>query len=133
MTTSNQSCRRARRDIPRALVVTVLIIGVFHVVVSAIEMMGFGTSKAGLTNFANSPALLGTLGQDYVAKWFGDLIIAGTVVSAFGCSMASSVGASRLVFSFARDGLSPNHPAARLSARFGTPAVAVGIVIAWRV
>ena len=53
---------RPRRDIPRALVATVLIVGVFYVVVSAIEMMGFGTSKAGLTNFANSPALLGTLG-----------------------------------------------------------------------
>ena len=121
---------RPRRDIPRALVATVLIVGVFYVVVSAIEMMGFGTSKAGLANFANSPALLGTLGQEYVAKWFGDLIIAGTVVSAFGCSMASCVGASRLIYSFARDGLSPDHPVARLSTRFGTPAVAVGVVIA---
>ncbi|MDQ6840597.1 MAG: amino acid permease, partial [Actinomycetota bacterium] len=120
---------RPRRDIPRAIVATVLIIGVFYVVVSAIEIMGFGTSKAGLSNFANSPALLGTLGQEYVAKWFGDLIIAGTVVSAFGCSMASCVGASRLIFSFARDGLAPGHPVARLSTRYGTPAVAVGVVI----
>lgn len=121
---------RPRRDIPRAIVATVLIVGVFYVVISAIEMMGFGTSKAGLKSFADSPALLGTLGQTYVAKWFGDLIIAGTVISAFGCSMASCVGASRLIFSFARDGLSPHHPVARLSPRFGTPAVAVAMVIA---
>ncbi len=119
-----------RRDIPRAIWATVLIIGVFYVAVSAIEIMGFGTSKAGLDNFANSPALLGTLGQTYVAKWFGDLIIAGTVISAFGCSMASCVGASRLIYSFARDGLPGHHPVARLSPRYGTPAVATGVVVA---
>jgi amino acid transporter len=121
---------RPRRDIPRAIIGTVVIIGIFYVVISAIEMMGFGTSKAGLENFANSPALLGTLGQTYVAKWFGDLIIAGTVVSAFGCCMASCVGASRLIYSFARDGLSPDHAVARVSRRYGTPIVAVGVVIA---
>jgi amino acid transporter len=120
---------RPRRDIPRAIVATVVIIGVFYVVISAIETMGFGTSKTGLDNFANSPALLGTLGQTYVANWFGDLIIAGTVISAFGCCMASTVGASRLIYSFARDGLSPDHPVAQLSPRHGTPAVAVGVVI----
>jgi amino acid transporter len=119
---------RPRRDIPRAIIATVAIIGVFYVVISAIEMMGFGTSKAGLDNFANSPALLGTLGQTYVANWFGDLIIAGTVISAFGCCMASCVGASRLIYSFARDGLRGDHPVARVSPRYGTPVVAVGVV-----
>ncbi len=120
---------RPRRDIPRAIVTTVAIIGVFYVVISAIEVMGFGTSTAQLAHFHASPALLGTLGRSYVADWFGDLIIAGTVVSAFGCSMASAVGASRLIYSFARDGLSPEHPVARLSPRFGTPFVAVAMVV----
>ena len=120
---------KPRRDIPRAMFGTVLIIGLFYVAISAIEVMGFGTSKAGLTNFAASPALLGTLGRTYVASWFGDLIIAGTVISAFGCSMASCVGASRLIYSFARDGISPAHPMARVSARYGTPVVAVAVVV----
>ncbi len=109
---------------------TVAIIGVFYVVVSAIEVMGFGTSAAGLKNFSNSPALLGTLGRTYVANWFGDLIIAGTVISAFGCSMASALGPSRLIFSFARDGISPEHPMARLSPRYGSPVAAVTLVVA---
>jgi amino acid transporter len=121
---------RPRRDIPRAIVATVAIIGVFYVIISAIEVMGFGTSTSGLSNFANSPALLGTLGRTYVAPWFGDLIIAGTVISAFGCCMASCVGASRLIFSFARDGISPDNAVARLSPRYGTPAVAVAVVVA---
>lgn len=120
---------KPRRDIPRALLGTVGAIGVFYVAISAIEVMGFGTTKAGLAHFAASPALLGTLGQTYVAPWFGDLIMLGTVVSAFGCSMASAVGASRMIYSFARDGLSPSHPLARLSPRWATPIPAVSVVV----
>lgn len=120
---------RPRRDIPRAIVATVAIIGTFYVVISAIEVMGFGTSKAGLADFANSPALLGTLGRTYVAGWFGDLIIAGTVISAFGCCMASCVGASRLIFSFARDGVSRDHALAALHPRYDTPVAAVAVVV----
>ena len=118
-----------RRDIPKAIMATVTIIGIFYVVISAVEVMGFGTSAAGLKNFAGSPALLGTLGQTYVAGWFGDLIIGGTIISAFGCCMASTVGASRLIFSFARDGISAHNPVARLSSRYGTPVVAVAVVM----
>jgi amino acid transporter len=118
---------RPRRDIPRSIMATVAVIGVFYVTISAIEVMGFGTSARGLADFHNSPALLGTLGQTYVASWFGDLIIAGTIISAFGCCMASCVGASRVIFSFARDGFGADHPVARLS-RFGTPVAAVALV-----
>jgi amino acid transporter len=121
---------RPRRDIPRAIIGTVLVIGVFYVVISAVEVMGFGTSAHGLSQFVASPALLGTLGRTYVASWFGDLIIAGTVISAFGCSMACAVGGSRLIYSFARDGLAPGHALARLHPGFGTPAIAVGVVMA---
>jgi amino acid transporter len=121
---------RPRRDIPRALFATVLIIGVFYVAVAAIEVMGFGTSAEGLKNFAGSLALPGDLGRSYVAGWFGDLIILGTVVSAFGCTMASCVGASRLVYSFARDGISADHPVARLHPRWCTPARAVAVICA---
>ncbi len=120
---------RPRRDIPRAVLATVAVIGVFYVVVSAIEVMGFGTSTKGLADFHHSPALLGTLGQTYVASWFGDLIIAGTIVSAFGCCMASVVGGSRLIHAFARDGMAVDHRVARLSPRFGTPVAATVVVM----
>lgn len=121
---------RPRRVIPRALLLTVGAMGVFYVAASAIEVMGFGTTAAGLERFSQSPALFGTLGQTYVAQWFGDVIIAGTVMSAFGCSMASVVGASRIVMTFARDGLGPRHPLARLSPGTATPVVAVvGLVV----
>lgn len=65
--------------------------------------MGFGTSKAGVTAFASSPSLLGDLGTSYVGAWIGDIITLGTTISAFGCCLASTVGASRLMYALARD------------------------------
>jgi amino acid transporter len=125
-----EEARRPRRDIPRALFATVGGIGAFYVVVSAVEVMGFGTSPAGLARFSASPALLGTLGRSYVAGWFGDAIIVGTVVSAFGCAMSSVVGASRILASFARQGLGPGHPLARVSPGSRAPRAATALVAA---
>ncbi len=91
------------RDIPRAILGTAVFGGIYFVVVTAIEMMGFGTNKAGVTAFSSSPSLLGDLGSSYVAAWLGDVITLGTTISAFGCCLASTVGASRLMYALARD------------------------------
>jgi amino acid transporter len=120
---------KPRRDIPRAIIASTAVVGLFYVVISAVEVMGFGTSKTGLNNFYNSESLMGGLGQAYVSSWFGDLITIGTLVSAFGCCLASCVGASRLVFSFARDAIGPRSPVARVSSRWGTPITAVAVVM----
>ena len=37
------------------------------------------------------------------AGWLGDIITLGTTVSAFGCCLASTVGASRMIYAMARD------------------------------
>lgn len=97
-----------RRDIPRAILGTAVLGGVFFVAVTAIAMMAFGTDAAGVAAFTNSQALIGDLAQRYVAGWVADLIIVGAAFSAAACCLASLVGASRLIFALSRDGLGPN-------------------------
>ena len=72
-------------------------------VVTAAEMMGFGTSAKGIGAFKSSPSLLGDLGTSYVGSWVGNVITAGTTVSAFGCCLACTVGGARLVYAMSRD------------------------------
>ena len=97
-----------RRDIPRAILATALLGGVFFVAVTAIAMMAFGTDSAGVAAFTDSQALVGDLAQRYVAGWVADLIIVGAAFSAAACCLASLVGASRLIFALSRDGLGPD-------------------------
>ena len=101
--TLGEEATHPTRDIPRAILGTAIFGGIYFVVVTAVEMMGFGTSKAGVTAFASSPSLLGDLGTSYVGAWIGDIITLGTTISAFGCCLASTVGASRLMYALARD------------------------------
>jgi amino acid transporter len=126
--TLGEEAHNPRRDIPRAILGTAIFGGVYFTVVTAIEMMGFGTDAKGVADFINSPALLGTLGTSYVGAWVGDLITLGACISAFACCLACVVGASRLLFAIARD-LSPGGPIGQTGSN-ETPAAATGLVCA---
>ena len=126
--TLGEETRRPRRDIPRAILGVAIFGGIYFFVVTAVEVMGFGTSAKGVTAFINSTSLVGDLGTSYVSAWLGTLITLGAMVSAFSCALASTVGASRLAFAMGRDGILP----ARLSyvsERRRTPTVATLAVV----
>ena len=124
--TLGEEAHEPRRDIPRAILGTAIFGGVYFVVVTAIEMMGFGTTKKDISSFVGSGALMGDLGRSYVAHWVGNVITLGAAVSAFACCLACVVGASRLLYALARD-IQPGSAVAA-TGRAGTPTVAAGLV-----
>jgi amino acid transporter len=124
--TLGEEAHHPSRDIPRAILGTAIFGGIYFTVVTAIEMMGFGTGKAGVNAFSSSPALMGDLGTSYVASWVGEVITLGAGISAFACCLACVVGASRLLFAIFRD-LEPGSPLAR-TGTYGTPAAAAVII-----
>jgi len=102
--TLGEEAHNPRKDIPRAILGTAIFGGVYFVTVTAIEMMGFGTDKAGVEAFTKSGSLMGDLGSKYIGNWIGTTISLGAAISAFGCALACIVGASRLAFALGRDG-----------------------------
>jgi len=115
-----------QRDIPRAILGTAIFGGIYFTVVTAIEMMAFGTDDKGVADFIASPALMGDLGTSYIGAWVGHLITLGACISAFACCLACVVGASRLLFAITRD-LAPGHPLGRTGTN-ATPARAAVVV-----
>ncbi len=128
--TLGEEARNPTRDIPRAILGVAIFGGIYFIVVTAVEVMGFGTSDDGVKNFVASGSLLGDLGSQYVASWVGDVITIGAAISAFACCLACLVGASRLLFALSRDNAeSPLFSlGARVSERYGTPSGALAIV-----
>ena len=124
--TLGEEARNPSRDIPRAILGVAVFGGIYFVVVTAAEQMGFGTSASGLNAFAHSPSLLGALGTSYVGAWVGNIITLGTTISAFGCCLACTVGASRMIFAMSRDSFGPRG-VGKVS-RWGSPAAATGVV-----
>jgi hypothetical protein len=70
-----------------AITVTLILIGLFYLIVATASMMGFGTSDQQVAAFGASPSLMGTLGSSYIRPWFGDLVTLGTVISGFSCTL----------------------------------------------
>ncbi|HLK00752.1 MAG TPA: APC family permease, partial [Streptosporangiaceae bacterium] len=124
--TLGEETRNPSRDIPKAIMGVAIFGGIYYVVVTAAETMGFGTSAGDLTTFQQTPSLLGALGTSYVGSWVGNLITLGTTISAFGCCLACTVGASRMIFAMYRD--SYGERGVGKVSRWGTPAWATAVV-----
>jgi amino acid transporter len=124
--TLGEEAHNPSRDIPRAIMGVAIFGGIYFVLVTAAEMMGFGTSAKGIAAFGSSPSLLGSLGTSYVGSWVGNVITFGTAISAFGCCLASTVAAARVIFAMSRDTFGERHMGA--ASRWGTPTFATGVV-----
>lgn len=127
--TLGEETEEPRRNIPRAILGTAIFGGVFFVVVTAIEMMAFGTDADGVAAFTKSEALMGDLSSQYVTPWLSWVIVTGATFSAAACCLASVVGASRLVFALSRDGMGPRSLASVHPAR-SVPHRAAGVCVA---
>ncbi len=126
--TLGEETRSPRRDIPRAILGVAIFGGLYFVVVTAIEVMGFGTSADGLAAFTSSGSLLGDLGSKFIAAWVGDIVTLGTAISGFACALACTVGAARLLYALSRDGIGPRR-LATVSKKHGTPSAAVAVTV----
>jgi amino acid transporter len=124
--TLGEEAHNPRRDIPRAILGTAIFGGIYFTIVTAIEMMAFGTDKAGVDKFIHSEALMGDLGSSYIGAWVGEVITLGASISAFACCLACVVGASRLLFAVSRD-LSPDLALAR-TGKNGTPVASAAVI-----
>jgi len=103
--TLGEETKEPRRAIPRAILGTAIFGGIYFVYVTSVEMMGFGIDPKGVAAFGSSGSLLGDLGSTYITSSVGNIITLGTAVSAFGCTLACVVGATRILYSLSRDGL----------------------------
>jgi amino acid transporter len=116
-----------KRNIPRALLTTVIGSSVLFILVMFAQTIGFGTDAAGIHAFSTSGNSLAQLGHDYIGQWFSLVLSFTAVMSAFGCMLGSAGTAGRLLFAFSRDGVGPKSWG-RLDGR-GEPTSAMGAVI----
>lgn len=109
------------RTIPRAVVVTALLSGVFFVLSSYKEMAAFGSNLDLLTS---SAAPLQLLAQKKNAAWLSPLLTVGAVISFFACTLACITAAARTALLISSHGALPAR-IGRSHQRNQTPHIAV--------
>jgi amino acid transporter len=126
--TLGEEVKDSRFTIPHVLIGTVIGAGLVFTLVSAAEVLGFGTDPIGVASFTKSKSLLADLSGRYFGGWSGDLFDALAICSALGGALAAIVACSRILFALCRD-MVPSSPIGRISPASGTPRNAALVVL----
>lgn len=126
VSTLSEEAKRPRKDIPRAIVLSTLVGGLFFILVSWAGAVAYSPDWASLSDGeieAAGVTVMNNIGGEAFTAFF----VAVYVVGAFGSGMTGQVSVSRILYAMGRDGMLPK-PLSRLHQRFGTPVVAAVVV-----
>jgi APA family basic amino acid/polyamine antiporter len=128
VSTGSEEARRPERDLPLAIIGSLLICTVFYVLTS-VGAIGVATPK----QLQGSDAPLATALQDGAGiSWAAWILALGAVVAITSVILVILYGQTRIFFAMCRDGLLPER-LAEVNARYGTPAkltIGLGMLIA---
>ena len=113
-----------RRNIPRSILYSVLILGAIYLLMSVAAVFGWGIPD--LANFYNNPAPFNAM-ADRVLGIGTLLVFLAATNSSFGCALATMNQGSRVLMSMGRNGLIPKR-ASELHPTYGTPHVAAVVI-----
>ena len=103
-TTLGAEARNPLRTIPRAVIQSALLAGVFFVVAGYGEVLGFRNAGLSLGDSTNP---FRTLSTQAGIPFLGPIIDVGVLISMFACTLACVIGASRVLLLMAHHGLAP--------------------------
>jgi amino acid transporter len=101
-TTLGEEAKNPLKAIPRSVILSAVISGVFFMVTSYIAVLGFRGLKATLDQ---STAPFNDLATSAGVSFFGVIISLSAVISLFACTLASLNAGSRILFSMGRHGI----------------------------
>ena len=114
--------REPSRNLPLAMVGSVLLVGVFYVVTIFVATSAFGSARLG--EFGETAMV--EVARSFVGLPGALAIVVAGLLATFSSANASILSASRAVYAVSRDELIPER-ASRLNLAYGTPHVALGL------
>jgi amino acid transporter len=122
--TLGEETNHPRRNVPVALIGTLLVSGTLFVLVSYAQVLGFGLEN--IQTLAADSAPLDTLAVRYASRGYAVALDLAAALGSFACVLASLSAAGRMLFALGRAGLAPF--AGRIHPKRGTPANAILIM-----
>ncbi|MEG4486015.1 APC family permease [Microcoleus sp. D2_18a_B4] len=101
-TSLGDEAKKPLKNIPRAVMGSAVMAGLFFILMTYIEVLGFSGTGVSITN---SEEPLTFLAQQVGMGWLGELVAFGALFSFFACVLGSINPAARVFFMMARHGL----------------------------
>jgi amino acid transporter len=106
-TTLGEEAHEPRRTIPRAVLVTTIVIGAFYTLLMYAGVIGFGLTPEGLSALQADSTPFDTLARHFSGSVLGTLSIIAVISSFIALNLVTVIAASRMIFSMGRDGMLP--------------------------
>jgi amino acid transporter len=120
-TTLGEEVQRPRRNVPLAIALSTILVGVIYIFCIWAEVLGLGDAKINALTGASTP--WNDLAHLY-APWMTPLIILASVSSMFAVTVNSNTGIVRILYTMGREGLLPRF-LAHINPKRSTPSNAV--------
>jgi amino acid transporter len=120
-----------RRSIPRAVLGAVVLVSIFYLIASYVEVAGFGFNMKIITSPAVAGAPLFALGDPssrFGSEFWLKILLIVVFFDMLAVYVGASVASTRGVFALARDRRLPA-PLASVSERYGTPSGAIALLM----
>lgn len=121
--TLGEETRDPHRNIPRAVFGSMIVVGLFYVLMAYVATVGYGINNM-TTGYANDSAPFDTISRQFSGDTFAVLIDLAGTLSFFGAALAIINGGARIIYTVGRDGLLPRWTT-RLHATRQTPIGAI--------
>ena len=123
-----EETKNPRKYIPIAIGSAVFVTGIFYLLSSYAQVVGFGLDAKGLKEITSSTLPLSDLADKYMFKGYGTLLILSGSLSFFSCALGSVCAGARMLFSMSRDGLM-HKSMKKVHSKYNTPYVALILIV----
>jgi amino acid transporter len=107
-TTLGDEAREPRRTIPRAVMLTTLVVGIFYVVVSYAVTIGYGVSTSNVKALATAATPFNTLADKFGNGTLSVFVNLSVISSFTALNIVTVIAVSRIFWKMGRDGLLPS-------------------------
>ncbi|AAK78828.1 amino acid transporter [Clostridium acetobutylicum] len=100
-----EETKNPKKFIPLAIGSAVFVTGIFYLLSSYSQVIGFGVDAKGLKALSTSSLPLTDLSTKYISRTFGIFLLFSASLSCFSCSLGSACAGSRILFAMSKDGI----------------------------
>ena len=121
-----EEAREPAKSVPRAIILTILIVAGFCFLTQYAGTIGFGLDNVADT-WASDPLGLSTLGSTYVGSWISPLLQLGLILDMVAVAIGFMSASARGIFALSRGGLLP--AALGRTSRWKTPHAGIAVFV----
>lgn len=123
-----EESKNPKRTIPLALAASIIISGVFYVIVAYAQILGFGVTKEGMTALLGSELPLADLMSKYLSPGFSLAVVVCIIISFFSVSLGCISTDARILYTMGRDGML-SRSLNKINPKHHTPSAGINLMV----